>query len=249
MPYSRKRYGSRKYRKTSKSTPKGGARRKSRRGKYSKVSRKRSPWQAATTVSPYRRFVFNEDSITLSLTSVLSQQSYVFRGNSLYDPNYTGVGAQPYGFDQLCPTFYQNYNVKSSKITVYPSVSKVYETGFPPYFECLVVPYRATALPYSEMKDMRRMPGVRSIRFNADSQGNHATKISSYASSTSVLGREFAKDVSATGQYDGNPTYTWYWFVFIDTSSWPLTENVATKIDVKIVYYSKLLRKQELNES
>lgn len=38
--------------------------------------------------------------------------------NSLYDPNFTGVGHQPYGFDQLCPVFYNQYIVKAVKITL-----------------------------------------------------------------------------------------------------------------------------------
>ena len=32
--------------------------------------------------------------------------------NSLYDPNATGTGHQPYGYDQLAPAFYLNYLVK-----------------------------------------------------------------------------------------------------------------------------------------
>ena len=37
--------------------------------------------------------------------------------NSLFDPNRTGTGHQPYGFDQLS-TFYNRYYVTGSKMTV-----------------------------------------------------------------------------------------------------------------------------------
>jgi len=37
--------------------------------------------------------------------------------NGLYDPNFTGVGHQPYGFDQLTP-FYNNYLVRAFKVTL-----------------------------------------------------------------------------------------------------------------------------------
>jgi hypothetical protein len=37
--------------------------------------------------------------------------------NSLFDPNQTGVGHQPYGFDQLS-SFYQQYIVHSFKVTL-----------------------------------------------------------------------------------------------------------------------------------
>lgn len=42
---------------------------------------------------------------------------YVFSANGLYDPNITGVGHQPAGFDQLM-SFYDHFTVVSSKITV-----------------------------------------------------------------------------------------------------------------------------------
>jgi hypothetical protein len=41
----------------------------------------------------------------------------LFRLNSLFDPNQTGVGHQPYGFDQLS-LFYQQYIVHSYKVTI-----------------------------------------------------------------------------------------------------------------------------------
>lgn len=42
--------------------------------------------------------------------------TYVFSANGLYDPNITGFGHQPYGFDQLC-ALYDHYVVLASKIT------------------------------------------------------------------------------------------------------------------------------------
>lgn len=44
-------------------------------------------------------------------------QSYIFRANSLYDPDYSGVGHQPYGYDQYVPTLYNHSTVLGSKIT------------------------------------------------------------------------------------------------------------------------------------
>jgi len=50
-------------------------------------------------------------------TGVVLAGSYVFTANGLYDPNITGVGHQPMGFDQLM-LFYEHYTVTNSKITV-----------------------------------------------------------------------------------------------------------------------------------
>ena len=52
-----------------------------------------------------------------ALTPGAAVASYVFRGNSLYDPDYTGTGHQPRYYDQLTP-IYGRYKVLSSAITV-----------------------------------------------------------------------------------------------------------------------------------
>lgn len=44
-----------------------------------------------------------------------------FRANSIFDPDYSGIGHQPYGHDTLS-TIYQHYCVDSAVITVTPTV-------------------------------------------------------------------------------------------------------------------------------
>jgi len=46
-----------------------------------------------------------------------STNAYIFRANDLYDPNLTGVGHQPTGFDQMM-ALYQKFVVIASKIKV-----------------------------------------------------------------------------------------------------------------------------------
>lgn len=253
MPY-RKKYAARRYntaRKGARSTRSRRSGRSYRNRKYTKVSRRRTRFQSATTVSPYRKFTYNQCDFLSTLTTIAFQSTKVFRGNSLFDPDYTGTGNQPYGYDQLCSstTFFNNYNVRSSKIIVYPSVSQTYITGWPAYFDCLVVPYRDYTLPDYDISNVRRMPHVRALRFTSNSLDNKSNRCSSYASSSSVMGPEFAKDVGATGQYDGNPSRTWYWHVLIDSTTWAPTANIVVKFDVKIVYYTKLFRRQEIAQS
>lgn len=54
-------------------------------------------------------------SEALVLDPSVSEAQYFFNANSVYDPDFTGVGHQPAGFDQLM-TFYQHFEVLSSKI-------------------------------------------------------------------------------------------------------------------------------------
>jgi len=61
------------------------------------------------------RVVYSEVALTLSSTAG-SCNSYFFSCNGLFDPNTTGTGHQPMGFDQLMLSFEQ-YTVVASKVT------------------------------------------------------------------------------------------------------------------------------------
>jgi len=56
------------------------------------------------------------DSTTLS-PSGPAAAAYVFRLNSLFDPNFTGVGHQPLGFDQIM-LMYNHYQVDSVRVKI-----------------------------------------------------------------------------------------------------------------------------------
>lgn len=56
------------------------------------------------------------DTATLTVTSGV-MASYVFSVNGLYDPNITGTGHQPAGFDQMM-VFFDHYVVTNAKATV-----------------------------------------------------------------------------------------------------------------------------------
>lgn len=57
------------------------------------------------------------ESITIDPANLGFAGTHVFSHNGIYDPNITGVGHQPRGFDQLMP-MYDHYTVIGSKITV-----------------------------------------------------------------------------------------------------------------------------------
>lgn len=54
---------------------------------------------------------------------------HTFRANDLYDPDYTGVGHQPMGFDQLM-ALYGKFTVLKSKLTIYPASNNVGGNGW-----------------------------------------------------------------------------------------------------------------------
>jgi len=66
-------------------------------------------------VSHRSKLIYNESQV-INPTGAAAT-AYVFSANGLYDPNITGLGHQPMGFDQLM-LLYEHYTVLSAKITV-----------------------------------------------------------------------------------------------------------------------------------
>lgn len=87
------------------------ARRPYKRAKSVRVSR------FAEVLRPFRCKLLYTDGVLLATSAGVGFTTYSFRANSLFDPDYTGTGHQPYRYDQLA-TIYQKYRVVSSKITV-----------------------------------------------------------------------------------------------------------------------------------
>lgn len=86
-------------------------------GGFSKVSSMN--FMPHTPLLPLKRFgklPYNDAGLALAAGAGVSN-SYVFTANGLFDPNITGAGHQPMGFDQLM-LFYEHYTVTKCKLTV-----------------------------------------------------------------------------------------------------------------------------------
>lgn len=68
------------------------------------------------------------ESISRTTTSGVMDR-YMYRANGAYDPNLTGTGHQPFGYDQWAALF-NHYTVIGSKITV-RTIATVNSTGVP----------------------------------------------------------------------------------------------------------------------
>lgn len=78
--------------------------------------------------------------------------SYVFTANGMYDPNITGTGHQPSGFDQNM-LFYDHYTVVGSKCR-----AKFFDAnganGIPAYFDILLTDNGSTAGTFSNAAEL-----------------------------------------------------------------------------------------------
>lgn len=210
-----------------------------RKARYTKVSPKRPVWQNPTRQTATYRLKYIDNGFSATPSSALYQVDQVFRGNSVYDPDYTGVGVQPYGYDEICALGYAAYCVRASKITVNFMCNATTKK-----LRVFLVPTLSTSLAYTDPSDLSAYRNVRQI--SVDSQNlNRRNRISHYCTSKWM----FAANPPNQGisLVNNNPGTAWYWHVIFDTSD--TAEEVEILYDVKIVYYTIFAIGDDINES
>jgi hypothetical protein len=159
--------------------------------------------------------------------------SYFFSANGLYDPNATGTGHQPLGFDQMM-LMYEQYTVFASRISVRAingSASNV-QGGFGLYLN----PDTTNITTISQIMENGLITWTTLTPISV--YGSHATlnlncDISSYFGRNKNQ-RELVEDVTLSGTAAGNPTEQVYFgLVSFD----PVGGNVVSiDIIVTIIY-------------
>lgn len=174
-------------------------------------------------------------------------QEHVYRMNSIYDPNYTGAGGQPTGFDQFA-TFYQTYRVFESVIRVRylptaPAAGSDASTG------ALVVYPSQTATGVTYYADAVSTPYSRNTNygFYAGSTGSSvlynkmAIATIAGASKTTVANEDnFAANVAS------NPVNAYYWVIGNSNQS-SATQDVDVQVELE--FYVEWSTKVMLNQS
>lgn len=148
-------------------------------------------------------------AMTSTAGAIVSQ---VFRGNSVYDPDFSNVGHQPNGYDQLA-NFYLYYRVFSSLIRVV--VGAVGTTGANSGFWSVIYPSTNSTASNQTMIEAVEQP--RSVSgYNTSQLPWRGIR---RASTTEIMGlgkgglseNDYAAAVAA------NPATQWYWIVQAQT--------------------------------
>jgi len=168
---------------------------------------------------PARQFAIlrYSQNITLDASQALPA-SYVFRANSIFDPDYSGIGHQPYGHDTY-QRIYQNYRVKKAVITVSSS-----STGAN---NILGVTHRATPNVITQNENIREVKGT---RFTALCNDPASNKIQTSSQLNDAISYD---DQSA--KFGSNPVDQSYFHVW--TASNGAADPTTLAICVDIVYY------------
>lgn len=172
----------------------------------------------------------------IALAPVAAVAQYTFRGNSVFDPDYTSTGHQPRYYDQWS-AFYQKYKVISSKI--HCSVSNFQATAG---VIAVVVPHTdiLTLTTYYNAAEMPLMKRTEQIPISTR-QGGIST-VHSSASTRQICGLSEAQlaseDYSAlTG---ANPLSIWYWNIgFFGANGTNVSVSFDVDLEYQILFYER----------
>lgn len=179
------------------------------------------------------------ETVSITTTSGVND-FYVWSGNSLFDPNVTGGGSQPFGLDQW-GAIYNRYLVYGSQCTLEVCLSTTPSTAEQYTFKLTLVPFAQTTGLSSLGEDVvAEMPFAKTKTCNVYSEGT-GNKLTSYASTAKVFGVPNAYvdlDDSFSALFTANPTRAWAWWVKVNSMS--DDQSVTYKVRIRIKYYAKL---------
>ena len=162
---------------------------KSKMGGRKKMARRarRAPRRKQVNVnralSPFAQRYITKLKYSEALTlSALNSYQYVFNLNSLFDPNRTGVGHQPYGFDQLA-NLYNRYRVIACRYIV-----NGYSGSVPVRYGTIVS--NETPVTITSMSELAENPRAQT---RVQVPGGNTTQIRGTAYIPSVVGRNKAQ--------------------------------------------------------
>lgn len=149
-----------------------------------------------------------QENISLDPPSSVAD-TYVFSANGLYDPNITGVGHQPRGFDQFLGVLYDHYVVLGSKITC------KFTSGDGSYDEVVALALRDDSAGSTQVNDyMESSNSVNRIITNVTTGGNDCTGTLSMKFNNRFLGRSHPlSDPDLKGGSASNPTEQAYYHI------------------------------------
>jgi len=163
----------------------------------------------------------------LVLTSLVGAvTSNAFRMNSIFDPNQTGTGHQPYAFDQWA-AMYSKYCVLGSKLTA--TFTQSGNTGGP--WDVGVIGDGDASI--ASLPSTNRETADSDTKVLAVSTGsNNVIKCSTTYSPWKRLGLAYTDD-TVQGATTSNPTQPWYGVVWCADMVGPASSNVFCKVDME----------------
>lgn len=192
------------------------------------------------------RLKYNE---VLSRTAAGAADFYQFSVNDLYDPNITGTGTQPSGFDQL-GALYNRWRVLASSIRI-----RLINNDADDGIRLSVVPINGTTTHYTSGYNGSIRNPLSKQCFAGQSTGNNIGQVRNYINLKKLTGDKgymyddrYAGGQAATSpNYDNPPGIVCAWN--IDVTSGAVTSGITYSMDVEIQYYCEFFDRRDMTIS
>lgn len=231
-------------RRTKKSRKGGRKKRVVRRRKAFAPRRKQTTWVTRSIGQADRAFAKLVYSDAFAYTIALGSPALqVFRGNSLNDPDYTGVGHQPRAYDQFT-ALYDKYRVLGSSITARIAYGSSASAGAINLIACVIPSSSPTSLAaenalitenrYAKTRYLNAYQGM-------DKPLKHYMTTAKMFGTPSVAVRAEDNYAAVVGN---NPSTVWYWHVYVSTLDF--ATNSSATVYLTLNYYVEFFK--PLNE-
>lgn len=177
-------------------------------------------------------------------SSAVASNDTVFRINSAYDPNYSGTGHQPIGYDELT-AFYANYLVTGCKLKV--TVMSVSLAATAADVQFTVLPNNDPTVFTSYQLIAEQPYALTRYMGSAYSQGIRTIKY--YVRPHKILGvsvQKYNTDDQYSALVSANPAVECYWHIFQSDLS---ADNLNITFKVDCTYYVKFFGRKALSSS
>lgn len=164
---------------------------------------------------------------------------HLFRTNSLFDPDYTGVGHQPYGFDQLAILY--------TKYRVYGMKYKITCTNIAAVPVNVAVVLKPVNTPSTVWSTIAEKPYNQVRHLAPQGAGGSIKVINGYVQNHKLLGvskQEYRIDDDFDASMGGNPTTVAYLHVYVEAPAGTAAHNVY--VDVQLTYFASMFSRVPL---
>lgn len=187
------------------------------------------------------RFITKSKYAEALTISTAGMGTYRWRLNSLFDPNFSGVGHRPHGVAELA-NLYNRYRVISCHYIV-SAISDNYN------IQCAVLPANDTASFVGTVSEARENPRAKYITQNP---GGNLKVMKGTVYIPSLVGRskaQYMADDRYQSVFTANPSEDAYLNVFVQGLNDDLTTNVAATINIMLVYTYEAFDVKSLDQS
>lgn len=203
-------------------------------GRRKKVSRINRVSSALLPTAFYTKLRYTERII---LSPTLGAHTYrLFRGNSPFDPDFSGVGISALGFSTLAAQYYK-YRVFGSNCQIRTVLNS--STPGPGAYELALVPVNNGFASTPTPEQMAMNPRGK-FKLIGNSGGSQLGYLKSYCATSAIQGmKKIAVKIldEAGALVTTNPADTWFWAIGVQPSDHTSDQSIIVYID--ITYFVK----------